>query len=79
MLKTERKQAVRQSLAKSHASTEFFTLQMDYHHKVCGGTSVLQSSLVLLYIQILSVQMYSTVVPHLSNNEWILKPEMTRR
>lgn len=46
-------------LPKAMLATEFFMVQMDYHRQVCDGTSVWHNSIAMLYIQMLSVQMYS--------------------
>ena len=73
MLESEWKQAARRTL-KAMQGTEFFTLQMGYQHQVCGGAPVWHNSTAVLYIQLLSVQMYSTVIPDHTEQGTDLKP-----
>lgn len=73
MLESEWKHAARQSL-KALQGTEFFTLQIVYNHQVCGETYVGHNSTDVLYIQMLSMQVYNTMIPYLSEQWTDLKP-----
>lgn len=72
---SKRKHAARLSL-KAKQGDEFFTLQMVCRHQVVGGTSVRQNSTVELYIQMLGVQIYSTISGHLTEQRTAPTPSI---